>query len=589
MKFKSIDSDQRLHDAPRALLPGLGAAVLCAALGLGACNTANAAAGAETKSIDNWVSCKGTTDDTAGVAKALAAAANGAFTLSVDCPVNIKIGTDIARPLFIDSGTTVQFTGAGKFIVDNIQIPAFVIADSSQITLTNWNVEYDASMPVNANIGYTTNGQFNSGKAGNAFNDTTLTQWLAKNRGITFGSASGTVHSHWAGTTNACAVFFITGDSSFVNITGLHLGVPAAAGGDHFVPVGFALGMNFKADQSVSSSTPMTNQYVAIPHDLTFANVTFDGTYMGWVGGVRNSTFTNIVSLRYGDLQDADGKNIGGIGKWFAPPHLFYFNYTVGGDPALFNSNLQFEHIADHGLRVGKARDLGGSDSTSGYADSLKLGCVTCSVDDYQSFRPDGFMDVLASNGLTVSNVTATYNSAFTNNIYPGWRFPTTGYQNVTFKNVSMKDLAAVTTAGPISNANATGNQNLVFTNVQVGLNKWGPSQAPFPALVSDGINSTLKYSMQSSLTQQVKAQSGDISVILQASPTTLRVGQTVALSWLSWQANSCAGSASLAGASGTTGSSDVKMTAAGTQQFTLECRDANGTTSATVAVVVTP
>jgi hypothetical protein len=590
MKSKSFDVAHRLHASAHSVLPGLGAAVLGAALGLGACTAANAAsaapaAAAETQTIDNWVSCKGTTDDTAGVAKALAAARNGAFTLIVDCPVNIKIGTDIARPLFIDNGTTIEFTGAGKFIVDNVQIPAFVIADSSNITLTNWNVEYDASMPINANIGYTTNGQFNDGKAGNAFNDVTLTTWLAKNRAIDFGSA----HSQWSGTTNACAVFYITGDSSAVNVTGMHLGVPAAAGGDHFIPVAFSLGMNFKADQTVNSATPMTSQYVAIPHALTFSNVTFDGTYMGWVGGVKDSVFENIVSLRYGDLQDADDNNVGGIGKWFAPPHLFYLNYPVAGDPALFNSNLQFEHVADHGLRVGKARDLGGADSTSGFANSLKLGCVTCSVDDYQSFRPDGFMDVLASNALTVSNVTATYNSAFTNNLYPGWRFPTTGYQNVTFENVSLKDLAAVTTAGPISNANAVGNQNMVFANVQVGLNKWGPSQAPFPALVSDGINSTLTYSMQSALAQQVKAQSGDISVILQAAPTTLRVGQTVAVSWLSWQANSCAGSASLAGASGTTGSSDVKMSSAGTQQFTLECRDANGTTSATVAVVVTP
>jgi hypothetical protein len=113
------------------------------------------------KSIGNWVGCTGTSDDTAGVAKAFAAARHGAFTLVVDCPVNIKIGMDIARTIFIDDGTTIEFTGSGKFTVDNILIPAFVIADSGNITLTNWNVEYDAGLPVDQNVGgFTNNGDF---------------------------------------------------------------------------------------------------------------------------------------------------------------------------------------------------------------------------------------------------------------------------------------------------------------------------------------------------------------------------------------------------------------------------------------------
>ena len=50
--------------------------------------------------IKGWVreDRTGTSDDTAGVAKAFAAARHGAFTLVVDCSVSIKIGMDIARP-----------------------------------------------------------------------------------------------------------------------------------------------------------------------------------------------------------------------------------------------------------------------------------------------------------------------------------------------------------------------------------------------------------------------------------------------------------------------------------------------------------
>jgi hypothetical protein len=63
--------------------------------------------------------------------------------------------------------------------------------------------------------------------------------------------------------------------------------------------------------------------------------------------------------------------------------------------------------------------------------------------------RPDGFMDVLGSNGVTVSNVTASYDSAFTNNMYPGWRFPASGYTNLKYQNISLTDTAASTTSGP--------------------------------------------------------------------------------------------------------------------------------------------
>src|SRR4029077_776124 len=94
------------------------------------------------KSISGWVSCNGTVDESQGVARAFAAARHSAFTLVVDCPVLIQTKMDIERIIFIDNGTTVEFTGTGKFTVENVFIPAFVIANSSDIKLINWNVEY---------------------------------------------------------------------------------------------------------------------------------------------------------------------------------------------------------------------------------------------------------------------------------------------------------------------------------------------------------------------------------------------------------------------------------------------------------------
>jgi hypothetical protein len=435
------------------------------------------------KSISGWVSCNAASDDAEGVARAFAAARHGAFTLSVDCPVRIHIGTDIGRPIFIDDGTTVEFTGSGKFMVDNTFVPAFVIANSNDITLSNWNVEYDASLPVDPNAGgYQQNGRLVSGKQpGSAFNDIRLTQWLTANRGITFDKSQGFLGSKWTGPTNACAMFLIVGDSARLKVSGLHAYAPETAGAERFIPVVFSMSPNYRSNQTVNAKTPATVQVLAVPHQLTFSDVRLDGTYMGWVGGAQDESFENIVSRRYADLQDAQGGNSGGLGKWFAPPHLFYLNYSPTGDPALFNKNIRINHVVDSGVRSGQARDLGGGGPLSGNALSLKIGCLNCSVNDYKSARPDGFADVLSSDGLTISNVDATYDSRFLNDLYPGIRFPQPPYRNVTLENVALKDAAAVTAYQPIGNADKA-YQGISFKNVQISINRWKGS-APLPTI----------------------------------------------------------------------------------------------------------
>jgi hypothetical protein len=539
------------------------------------------------KSISAWVSCSGISDDNAGVAKAFAAARHNAFTLVVDCPVNVKIGTDIGRSIFIDDGTAVEFAGAGKFTVDNVFIPAFVIADSNNITLTNWNVEYDGSLPVSEAAAYEINGQSAVGKPGNAFNDTRLTQWLAANRAIVFDNSQGAVHAQWTGTTPACAVFYIAGDSSNVNVAGMQMYVPKAAGGDRFIPAAFTLGVNFKRNQTVTAKTPLTSQYAAIPHDLTFSNVILDGTYMGWVGEVKNSVFENIQSKRYADLQDSNGKNIGGVGKWFAPPHLFYFGYSTTGDPGLFNSNIEIKNVVDAGVRVGNARDLGAGDTISGYANSLKIGCVSCRVDSYDSSRPDGLMDILSSDGLTISNVTGIYNSAFTNNLYPGWRFPSASYKNVRFENVTLTDTAVSTVQSPIGNAGVLSNQGLTLSNVHVLVNKWEQETSPFPVIAGEENNVSLNYAALVNQATYLKSQTNTVEIELQAVPAQIHVGETTSLKWLSRQANSCSGAGAWGVNVAPSGSTQVKMTSAGTYNYTLACRNANSSTTTTVSVVV--
>ena len=546
-----------------------------------------------TQSISRWTACNGTSGDTQGVARAFEAASHGAFTLIVNCPVRLHIGTDISRTIFIDDGTSVQFTGAGKFTVNNVMLPAFVIANSNGIRLTDWNVEYDASLPVDSDVrGYENAGRFvrSPGRTqpSAAFNDLRITPWLTNHRGIIFDRRQGPVNSIWANPTNSSAVFFIIGDSSNISVTGMRLYAPTAAGGDRFVPMVFSLSRNFKSNQVVTAKTPFTAEYVAVPHNLVFSNIDLDGTYMGWQGNVRDVHIDHVRSHRYGDLQDASGANVGGIGKWFAPPHLFYLNYDYEGDPALFNKDIHIHDVIDDGTRVGVARDKGGNDTLSGYALSLKIGCAECVVNGYKTYRPDGFLDLLPSNGLTISNVDATFNSAFLNNIFPGWRFPIGPYSHVTFNNIALVDTAASSVQPPIGHTYHN-NEALVFHNVRVSINLW-TGQSPLAPTISGKQNDvSLDYTIRASASRLLSAQNGTVSLTLQATPATLRAGRTVALTWTSTAATSCSARGAWGGDIETSGSRDIYLSSPGDHDFALSCRNLNDSANATMKVVVLP
>jgi hypothetical protein len=543
------------------------------------------------KSVSAWTTCDGSSDDAIGLAKAFAAAKNGAFTLVIDCPINMHVGTDIARAVFIDNGTTVEFSGSGRLIVDNTLVPAFVIANSSNITLTDWRVEYEASLPVDpaAHPAYVDNGQVVPGlQAGYAFNNLTMTKWLAANRGITFDSRQGYSTALWAGPTNQCAMFYLSGDTSKITVTGMQVAVPESAGGNSFVPVVFSFNGNYKSNQTVDRNTPYTSQYFAVPHELTFSNISFDGTYMGFVGSVQNATIDTLLSQRYGDLEDANGYYVGGVGKWFAPPHLIYFNYAPDGDPAMFNRNIQISNVTDEGIRVGKARDKGGSDPGSGNALSLKIGCVNCSVNNYATARPDGFLDVLASNQLTISNVTASYNSAFLNNLYPGWRWPKPPYENVKFENISLTDTSPVTVVLPISNAYQPSNQGIQIANVHVGMNRWAGSWAlPFPAIVGDTNDISLTYTIKESNETMTRSIVGNIETTVQAMPANVPRDGSTKLSWTTQNANNCSTIGPWAGGIGVGGSRSLSFPQAGNYDITVECRNGNTASNATVRLSV--
>jgi hypothetical protein len=338
-------------------------------------------------------------------------------------------------------------------------------------------------MPVSLNTdGYYLGGVYHAQTNGNGsgqFNDVVLTNWLATNRNIDFAARSHGLLAYWLGSVNISSIFFLVGDTSDVTISGLDLYASNVEQPSTYIPFGFSFGPGFKTNSTVTTTSPLrtdtnASEIFAVPSHISFDDVTLDGIIMGFQGNTIDSTFSNVTVKHVSDLQDASGNNIGGIGQNFPPPHLFYLNYAYGGDPALMNAGIKISNVNEVGPRMGGVRPGGG-----GYANSLKLGCNDCSVDGYKTNRKDGFMDVLDSNGLTVSNVVATYDSSFVDlyEDWPGWRWPGGGdpvaFKNVTFTNVSLTDLAAESVAGPLSNNTSAANSNILFTNVDITVQSW--------------------------------------------------------------------------------------------------------------------
>ena len=545
------------------------------------------------KSLSQFAVCDGTTDDLWAVATAFAAAANNAFTLVVDCPAFIHVGQDLARTIFVDNGTHVTFSGNGQFNVDNVEVPAFAIVNSTDVVFSNWQVQYTGGLPISSDAGgYFFDGGYvvangNDQPAGN-WNNFRLTPWLADHRGIVFHS----VTAKWAGGTDVAAIFFFDGSTANVTFDNMKLFVPTSAGGDKFIPIAFGFEPDFLSNQSVTSSTPYTAQYFAIPSNLTFNNIDIDGYYFGWQGTLKDSTISTVRTHRYGDLQDADGGNVGGLGYWWAPPHLFYLNYPADTDPALVNSNLQLTDIIDYGNRVGSARGGGDAGCVSGYANSLKIGAFNSTVDGYQTYRPDGMADILISNGLTLKNLSGTYDSSFTSNCWPGIRWPGYPYTGVALENVSLTDLASVSKQPPLGGQEGTALEDsyITATNASFTMNAWGGTSS-FVTSFGAGVghNLILDYHLISTNTVVEAGQLNGMLWQLEAAPSSVAVNAPATLTWESKGAQSCTASGAWSGSKGPDGGTTETLTSPGDAGFVLTCTGVDaGTESVAVQVEAT-
>jgi len=543
------------------------------------------------RSLRAWAKCDGVHDDTDGVTKAFAAAANGAFTLNVDCPAFINVGNDVAKTIFLDNGLTVAFSPGGLFIVDNSLIPTFVIANSHDVALKNWRVEYRGGIPVDANIGYyVMAGQRIASVAhdppAGLFNDQRLAAWLTANRGLTFSRG---LKPDWAGPTEITSIFYLVGQTSRVTISGMSVFAPRSARGDQLIPMVFAMAPGWDSNQTIVTGAPRDGAHYAVPSDLKFSNIDIDGAYMGWCGALQNAVIEHVRSHRYGDLQDASGGQIGGNSivqgkpyRWFAPPHLFYLTFDPAMDRSLHNKNIRITDVVDDGTRIGVS--LGTYER--GHLLSLKISGDDSIVDGYRSNRPDGLLDVLDSRNLTIRNVEATYDSSFMRDIYPGIRFPGAGYHGVTLENITLNDVAQATKQAPIWPSSAPDQGDIVFKNVRLILNNWvgpgGPAGILRTAFPGAGDQINIAVTVRATHASMSLAQTGPISAALAVSRLASLQGPGNQITWSSGaQATACLASGAWSGEVGRQGNRSLPVSGS---PYRLTCSGPGG-----AATVVAP
>lgn len=433
------------------------------------------------RSIGQWAKCDGVTDDRNNFANALSAAKNNAFTLVVDCPLNLRIGMDVAKPLFIESGTTIVFDKKGLITVDNVLVPAFVIANSSNINLQNWSILYTGQTPIDVNTrGYYNNGAWVSASftapSTQIFNNITLTNWLNKNRKITYSKR----YTFWTGYIDQAALFMIKGDSS--NITFNNFGV-RNRNNTHFwqyIPIVFSIVPGEPNNSSNSPNNLLNSKYVVVPHNITFNQIFLDGYLFGWHGSGHDLTFSNITGDHYSDFQDSNKQNIGGVGGWFPPPHVFYLNTQPNWDRSLRNYNILINNVVDRGNRLGGVWDYGlynplntNGRAGRGSSTSIKIQGDNSAVANYYSSRTEGLGDVLSSHGLTLTNITAIFDSSFVQYSLPAFRFTESSNTDVTVKNMVLQDNATSTFLFPISGSSSRNNSNIKLQKVMLYMNHW--------------------------------------------------------------------------------------------------------------------
>jgi hypothetical protein len=165
-------------------------------------------------------------------------------------------------------------------------------------------------------------------------------------------------------------------------------------------------------------------------------------------------------------------------------------------------------------------------------------------------------------------------------------RFPQPPYKMVTFKDILFKDVAESSIQMPIASPNKETNEGIVFSNVRIEVRRWEGKGLPLPAIAGQRNEMGLIYSAAAESTRIASSKKGGISLVLQAKPFSVTPGGTTVVTWTSTGVDSCTASGAWTGNLATNGARTVKVTTTGENDFTLDCRSAVESLSATLTIV---
>lgn len=433
----------------------------------------------------------GLTDNRDALNSALQAVQGTNTTLLWDCPIYANIGTNPAKPIFVDSNTNVLFTPSGLLQSDNLALPMFVFNGTTDCVWDGFNHRYCAGLAPSVNgqgDAFSVGGIYASTNIQTGIWNTTaasfvayLQAFLVAKRGNTF---TGGATPKWSGPFDGGAVFMIRGASSRLKFRNATFQLDQGLKACYFLPLAFEFGQDWNAGVTGITTSLVGN--ASTPSEIEITDGTIDGCMMGILGSPTSIRIDNLHGIRYTDMQDQSGNNFTSANS-IPPPHLVYIQ---GG--GAFPGTYDITHYYDEGVFVGAATRRS---STSGSALSCKVeGGNRTLISGYYSGRPDGIMDfeVFATTvpNVTMENFVGTFDSScLTNdgvNSLWGLRFPgpVDPVIGLIINGMTLIDLALVPTQWPFANFVAN---NCSIKNLRIFVNDYPAGASYVPGFVISG------------------------------------------------------------------------------------------------------
>ncbi|MBU2948822.1 hypothetical protein [Zobellia uliginosa] len=374
------------------------------------------------------------TDDREDFVETLDQAENIGAKVLVDTNMFLDLEETGKKSIFLADNTWLEGANEAHIRINNLLSPAFYMALTKNITITNVTFLYDQKYDANYGWDDKIHRQ----------NTVVLTEYLEAKHGLEFKSSIAITKSPIAWR----SIIYMDAPENvkLENVTFKAKGKTA----DSFIQWVIKLKEQYKPNQIISNNSGATR----IPNNILLKNVTIDGVIMGIQGIVDGFSSDGLVSQRYSDVQDINGNSIGGDGvggkNWMHPPHLIYLNSDDSG--VYHSQNINIYNTTDYGVYVGTKKVRG----SFGYCHSLKLvGNINdVRVINYKNYRRDGLWDL---ENITDGIFEGIYSESFSDIFDPNLKFQAARFlgklNRCEFKNVIIKDMASISEIYPWDSA----------------------------------------------------------------------------------------------------------------------------------------